>query len=110
MRHLPLRIALHSMWGTTGRWCGCPLGLDSAGRRYSALRWSSRYVRFNVSPIISMYLVCSSRVGEAVGVRFVRVFYEGAVLSGLEWVQLDEFVGRLRALVPDRLFQECMGH
>ena len=57
-----------------------------------------------------MCLVCSSRVGEAVGVRFVRVFYEGAVLSGLEWVQLDEFVGRLRALVPDRLFQEYMGH
>lgn len=57
-----------------------------------------------------MHLVCSSRVGEAVGVRFVRVSYEGAVLSGLEWVQLDEFVGRLRALVPDRLFQEYMGH
>ena len=41
---------------------------------------------------------------EAVGVRFARVFYEGTVLSRMEWVQLDEFVGRLRALVPDRLF------
>ena len=36
--------------------------------------------------------------------RFVRVFYEGTVLSGMEWVQLDEFVGRLRALVSDRLY------
>ena len=40
--------------------------------------------------------------------RFVRVFYEGIVLSGMEWVQLDEFVGRLRALVLDRLFEQCM--
>ena len=40
--------------------------------------------------------------------RFVRVFCEGTVLSGLEWVQLDEFVGWLRALVPDRLFERCM--
>ncbi|KAN0129956.1 phosphoglycerate mutase [Lactarius tabidus] len=48
-------------------------------------------------------------VWEVDGVRFVRVFYDGTVLSGLEWVQLDEFVGRLRALVPDRLFEQCMG-
>lgn len=48
-------------------------------------------------------------VWEIVGVRFVRVFHEGTVLGGLEWVRLDEFVGRLRALVPDRLFERCMG-
>ncbi|KAH9017569.1 phosphoglycerate mutase-like protein, partial [Lactarius pseudohatsudake] len=48
-------------------------------------------------------------VWEVVGVRFVRVFYEGTVLGGLEWVRLDEFVGKLRALVPDRLFERCMG-
>ena len=41
--------------------------------------------------------------------RLVRVCYEGTVLSGSEWVQLDEFVGGLRALVPDRLFQQCIG-
>ncbi|KAF8264862.1 histidine phosphatase superfamily [Lactarius quietus] len=48
-------------------------------------------------------------VWEAVGVRFVRVFHEGTVLSGLEWVRLDEFVSRLRALVQDQLFEQCMG-
>ena len=41
--------------------------------------------------------------------RFVRVFHEGTVLSGLKWVRLDEFVGSLRALVPDQLFEQCMG-
>ena len=57
---------------------------------------------------------------EAVGVRFVRVFYKGIVLSEMEWVQLNEFVGRLRALAPDfffffestrarSLFEQCMG-
>ena len=50
-----------------------------------------------------------SQVWEAVGVRLVRVFYDETVLSRLEWVQLDEFVGKLRALVPDRLFEQCMG-
>ncbi|KAI9431170.1 phosphoglycerate mutase-like protein [Lactarius indigo] len=48
-------------------------------------------------------------VWEVTGVRFVRVFYEGTVLGGMEWVRLDEFVGKLRALVPDRLFERCMG-
>ena len=38
--------------------------------------------------------------------RFVRVFYEGVVLSEMEWVQLDEFVGRLRMLAPDRFFKK----
>ena len=41
--------------------------------------------------------------------RFVRVFHEGTVVGGLEWVRLDEFVGSLRALVPDQLFEQCMG-
>ena len=58
---------------------------------------------------MTMCLLCPPRVREAVGVRCVRVFYEGTMLSGLEWVQLDEEVGRLGALVPDRLFQQCMG-
>ncbi|KAH8988416.1 phosphoglycerate mutase-like protein [Lactarius akahatsu] len=44
-----------------------------------------------------------------VGVRFVRVLYEGTVIGGLEWVRLAEFVDQLRALVPDRLFERCMG-
>jgi len=48
-------------------------------------------------------------VWEVIGVRFVRVFHEGTVLDGMEWVRLDEFVGRLRALVPDGLFERCMG-
>ena len=33
------------------------------------------------------------------------VFYMGTVLSGMEWVQLDEFVGKLKALRPNRLFK-----
>ena len=41
---------------------------------------------------------------EAVGVRFVRVFYKSIVLSEMEWVRLNEFVGRLRALAPDLFF------
>ena len=42
--------------------------------------------------------------------RFVWVLYEDTVLSRLEWVQLDEFVSRFRALLPDRLFEQCMGY
>ena len=41
------------------------------------------------------------QVWEGVGVHFVWVLYEGRVLSGLDSVQLVDFVGRLRALVPD---------
>ena len=59
--------------------------------------------------MFSMYLVGPSQVWEAVSARFVWVFHDGTVLSGLEWVQLDEFVGRLRALVPDQLFEQCTG-
>ena len=43
------------------------------------------------------------------GTRFVRVFHEGTVLRGMEWVRLDEFIQRLRALVPAQLFERCMG-
>ena len=42
---------------------------------------------------------------EAVGVRFVREFYKGTVLSRTEWVHMGEFVGRLRALMQDRFFE-----
>lgn len=60
-------------------------------------------------PMLNMYLMRLAQVWEVVGVRFVRVFYEGTVLGGMEWVRLDQFVGVLRALVPDRLFERCMG-
>ncbi|KAH9957830.1 histidine phosphatase superfamily [Russula dissimulans] len=40
---------------------------------------------------------------------FIRVFHEGTVLSGMEWVQLDEFIQKLRALVPAELYKQCMG-
>jgi len=41
--------------------------------------------------------------------RYLRVFHEGTLLSGMEWVGLDSFIQKLRALVPDRLFDRCMG-
>jgi len=41
--------------------------------------------------------------------QYVRVFHEGTVLSGMEWVQLDKFIQKWRALVPDDLFEQCMG-
>ena len=53
--------------------------------------------------------VCLHQVWEADGVRFARVFHDSTVLSGMEWARLDELVGKLRALVPDRLFERCMG-
>ena len=88
-----------------------------AGLGASPLRWPAfsaevvSEVRTPVScPIFNnMYFVCPSPVWEAVGVCLVQVFHNGTVLSGLEWVQLDEFVGRLRALVPDQLFEQCTG-
>lgn len=43
------------------------------------------------------------------GRRFIRVFHEGTILRGMEWVRLDEFIKILRALVPARLFEQCMG-
>ncbi|KAI0293662.1 phosphoglycerate mutase-like protein [Multifurca ochricompacta] len=48
-------------------------------------------------------------VWEVVGTRFVRVFHEGTVIKGMEWIPLEEFVGTLRLLVPDQLFERCMG-
>lgn len=41
--------------------------------------------------------------------RYVRVFHEGTLLSGMEWMGLGEFIQKLRALVPDQLFHRCMG-
>ena len=35
----------------------------------------------------------------------MQVFYKGTVLSGMEWVQLDKFVSKLKALRPNRLFK-----
>ena len=88
-----------------------------AGLGAFPLRWPvfGAEVVFEVHPPVScpifnnMYLVCPSLVWEAVGVRFVQVFHGGTVLSLLEWVQLDEFAGRLRTLVLDRLFEHCIG-
>ncbi|KAI9463914.1 phosphoglycerate mutase-like protein [Russula earlei] len=40
--------------------------------------------------------------------RFIRVFHEGTVLAGMEWIHLDDFIQKLRALVPDQLFEQCM--
>jgi len=54
---------------------------------------------------------CAQVWEEALGSRrFIRVFHEGTVLRGMEWVRLDEFIEMLRALVPARLFERCMGH
>jgi len=47
-------------------------------------------------------------IWEALGTRFVRVFHDGTVLDGMEWVQLDNFVKKLRTLVPVQLFERCM--
>lgn len=44
------------------------------------------------------------------GGRFIRVFHEGTILRGMEWVRLNEFIEMLRALVPAQLFEQCMGH
>jgi hypothetical protein len=43
------------------------------------------------------------------GRRFIRIFHEGIILRGMEWVRLGEFIEMLRALVPARLFERCMG-
>lgn len=42
------------------------------------------------------------------GARFVRVFHDGTVLRGMGWVRLEEFIQRLRVLVPPQLFERCM--
>ena len=68
-----------------------------AGLGAFPLRWPAfgAEVVFEVRPPVSCpmfnaYLLCPSQVWEAAGVRFVRIFHDGTVLSGLEWVQLDE--------------------
>ena len=43
------------------------------------------------------------------GRRFIRAFHEGTIIRGMEWVRLDDFIEMLRALVPARLFERCMG-
>lgn len=107
LRCLHLCIALCSMWGTTACWCGCSLGwapLVASVRRLGRFRGAFPYVAS-----LNVYLLYP-QVWEAVGVRFVWVFYEGTVANGLEWAQLDDIMGRSRALVPDRLFEQCMGN
>ena len=103
------RLALHV--GHDGSMVRLLAGLGAFPLRWPAFGAEVVFeVRPPVScPIFNVYLLCPSQVWEVVGVRFVRVFHDGTVLNGLEWVQLDEFVGRLRALVPNRLFEQCMG-
>jgi len=48
-------------------------------------------------------------IWEVSNMRYVRVFHEGTLLSGMEWMGLEKFIQRLRALVPDQLFNRCMG-
>ena len=50
-----------------------------------------------------------AQIWEVSGMRYVRVFHEGTLLSGMEWVGLDEFIQKLRGLVPNQLFEQCMG-
>jgi hypothetical protein len=40
---------------------------------------------------------------------YLRVFHEDTLLSGMEWVGLDNIIQKLRALVPNQLFDRCMG-
>jgi len=70
-----------------------------AGLGAIPLRWPS----FGSEVVLEVW---EERFG---GRRFIRVFHEGTALRGMEWVRLDEFIELLRALVPARLFERCMG-
>jgi len=39
--------------------------------------------------------------------RFVRVLYDGEVISSLSWTPLDDFISLLKKQVPDHLFERC---
>jgi 2-phosphoxylose phosphatase len=91
-----------------------------AGLGVSPLRWPSLgsevvlEVRTFRCALRLTYVYCPAttcaQVWEAPsGTRFIRVFHEGTDLRGMEWVRLDGFIERLRALVPARLFERCMG-
>ena len=39
----------------------------------------------------------------------MRVFHEGTVVPGFEWITLDTFIGALEAQIPKNIFTECNG-
>ncbi len=43
------------------------------------------------------------------GGEFVRVFHEGTVVSGFEWIPLDTFIGTLETQIPENIFAACNG-
>ena len=70
--------------------------LAGLGRRPTALAGIRRRGGLRgASSQYPLFLICISTTGMG-GCRRVRVFHEGTVLGRMEWVQLDEFVGRLR--------------
>jgi 2-phosphoxylose phosphatase len=63
-----------------------------------------------VETTLFLYLTCAQVWEESLGGRrFIRVFHEGTILRGMEWVRLDEFIEMLRVLVPAGLFERCTG-
>ena len=39
--------------------------------------------------------------------EFVRVLFEGAPVSGMEWISLDDFIALLESNVPAGLYKLC---
>jgi hypothetical protein len=39
--------------------------------------------------------------------QFVRVLYDGEVISSLSWTPLGDFISLLKKQVPDHLFEKC---
>jgi hypothetical protein len=70
---------------------------------------SSRYAGSHVTIYPGHSPDALAQIWDVSGMRYVRVFHEGTLLSGMEWVGLDNFIQKLRALMPDRLFDRCMG-
>ena len=67
----------------------------------SAPRWSSRCVRL-LSVRCLVYI--DPRRGRLLACASYACSHEGTVVSGLEWVRLDEFLDSLRTLVSDQFF------
>ena len=38
---------------------------------------------------------------------FVRVFHEGTVVPGYEWIPLNTFISSLEAQIPENIFEQC---
>jgi len=41
------------------------------------------------------------------GEKFVRVFYDGELISSLSWTPLETFISHLRQQLPDDIFEKC---